>query len=118
MKNNRYIGATIVGSILVGLLISANLSKAADEKDLGDAKNSPSTERVTLDAPITKSDLKILDKRVQFTFLDGTLKISSIIYVVEGIGEVVFYGPDAADILSFAENAAVRDAKINASINK
>ena len=99
---------------ILGLAVS--LTRAADEKDLGDAKDSPSTERVTLDAPITKSDLKILDKKVSMTFLDGTLKMSSITYVIEGIGEVVFSGPEAAEILSFSENTAVRDAKINAQL--
>lgn len=75
-------------------------------------------EKVVFSTPVTKNDAKILNKQVLISSLGGTLQVAQVIYTLEGIGEVVFFGQDALDVVSLTENITVRDAKINSKLRQ
>ena len=73
-------------------------------------------EKVVFTTPVTKNDAKILDKQVHISSLGGTFQVASVIYTLEGVGEVSFSGSEI-DFLTITENTSKRDEKINAKLN-
>jgi len=66
--------------------------------------------------PITKSEIKILNKRPQFTYLDGTLRESSFDVELDGYGVKTISGKEVKDFFNCTEDTAALEAKLKAMI--